>query len=919
MLPKRQLAAIMFTDIEGYTNLMQRDEELAILLRDEHRKIFNTSTKQHGGRTLQYYGDGTLSIFDSAIAAVKCGIQMQRAFRSSPNLFEDKVGIPVRIGIHLGDIIHSEEEIIGDSVNIASRIESLATVGSVLISDKVYDEIKNQNFIETQSMGWFELKNVGNPMEVFAISNTGLVVPDASQIQGKARKVEKQGDANKSLWDRRQAQLVTGYFAGVWGLVEFTEWMLNRYQISPYWTDITLIFFLSLIPSLFLYVYNSDRIRQGKLKLLDKLFLPFNLVLSICIIALFFKGADLGATTRTVQYNNENGDEQFSTIVKSDFRKKLALHNFLPETTDSTHQWLRWGIHAGIAEDITQNGYMTIGFWNHSSSLPEMISLSKEEFFSHLLTGTYSVEGDTFKIITKFYKTQNGALKKTHAFHATDLFALIDTISAVTKKELGFTQTQIDQFVDLPFAEAFTSDIEAYKNYSLFFSMNKLKYLEQAISLDSTFALANYILAEYQYAWSLSNLGAEEAINQGMRHRKRLPESWRSKLKRLYFQINDQPDKAIALLKMQLEMNPGNQNFVASLTNYFYLTAQYKELLNWRKKLAEIDPGPGPKIGVAEALLLNAKFEEAGHILRDLLDQYPNQPDALTSMTSFYALTGQIEKADSLLQKIIVQNPEVESLTEQYSQAFQYVKNNLQTSENLIKYHGLYRLQSRPAEFDITSIKNLLFVKEKKSTGGSFFLPSGPKEFLVGNDQYLEKWTFVSDTTGRIYKIDAFRMERDRRTFNNVLWRQDSTIRKAMGLFSGGKEQEALTAFRTAYDQNPEHFYLAQYINHLEFVLNPEHQEALDNQRNFAGRYGPRHIWIENDRVYYRREGSVSKQQLLPISPDKFYFEGGFDYQMQVVVKNGDVQGTVSWKYDYSSGEFVRDDEDYFAFDKLED
>jgi len=174
----RQLAAIMFTDIQGYTALMQQNEEKAVQARDRHRHIFNSITGKHKGRILQYYGDGTLSIFDSAIDAVKCGIEMQLDFQKTPS-------IPVRIGIHTGDIIFSEEDIIGDGVNIASRIESLAVAGSVFISDKVYDEIKNQQSINTSLLKTFKLKNVEKPIQVYAISNSGLIVPKVEDIKGK--------------------------------------------------------------------------------------------------------------------------------------------------------------------------------------------------------------------------------------------------------------------------------------------------------------------------------------------------------------------------------------------------------------------------------------------------------------------------------------------------------------------------------------------------------------------------------------------------------------------------------------------------------------------------------------------------------------------------------------------------------------
>lgn len=185
---QHQLAAIMFTDIQGYTALMQQNEEKAIALRTRHRRVFEDCMKKFNGRILQYYGDGTLSTFTSAIDAVKCGISLQLAYREEPR-------IPVRIGIHSGDIIFSEDGIIGDGVNVASRIESLAVPQSVLISGKVYDEVKNQTDIQCKLVGTFELKNVGKATEIYAIANTGLIVPEQDQITGKL----KTATANKTI------------------------------------------------------------------------------------------------------------------------------------------------------------------------------------------------------------------------------------------------------------------------------------------------------------------------------------------------------------------------------------------------------------------------------------------------------------------------------------------------------------------------------------------------------------------------------------------------------------------------------------------------------------------------------------------------------------------------------------------------
>jgi len=180
MSDNRQLSAIMFTDIEGYTALMQLDEQHAVEIRTKHRQVFSEVTEKYNGELIQYYGDGTLSIFRSSVEAIQCAIEMQTEFQKEPS-------IPVRIGIHVGDIIKTETDIIGDAVNVASRIESLAIPGSILISDKVRDQIRSQNYIKVKFLDAFDLKNVIEAIPVFAIDNEGLVIPNPKEIKKRQR------------------------------------------------------------------------------------------------------------------------------------------------------------------------------------------------------------------------------------------------------------------------------------------------------------------------------------------------------------------------------------------------------------------------------------------------------------------------------------------------------------------------------------------------------------------------------------------------------------------------------------------------------------------------------------------------------------------------------------------------------------
>ena len=184
----RQLAAIMFTDIEGYTAIMQKNEKRAIALKDRHRLILENEHKNFNGKVVQYYGDGTLSIFDSVVEAVQCALAMQEFYCQWPS-------VPVKIGLHLGDIITNEGHVFGDGVNIASRVESLGVAGSVLISDKVNSELHNHPQLKTVSMGTYQFKNVERLVEVFALDHDGLVIPAPDSLKGKTHGKEKEASS----------------------------------------------------------------------------------------------------------------------------------------------------------------------------------------------------------------------------------------------------------------------------------------------------------------------------------------------------------------------------------------------------------------------------------------------------------------------------------------------------------------------------------------------------------------------------------------------------------------------------------------------------------------------------------------------------------------------------------------------------
>ncbi len=180
----RQLSAIMFADIVGYTALMQQDESLAMSSRERFKKKLEKVVTDHGGRLLQFQGDGALCSFTSTLECIKAATELQLEMQTAPT-------VPLRIGIHTGDVLVDGNGIYGDGVNIASRMESFAVAGSIFISGKAHDDVKNQKEISTISMGRYMLKNVKEQMEIFAVSNPGLIIPDTDTLEGKGEAVRR--------------------------------------------------------------------------------------------------------------------------------------------------------------------------------------------------------------------------------------------------------------------------------------------------------------------------------------------------------------------------------------------------------------------------------------------------------------------------------------------------------------------------------------------------------------------------------------------------------------------------------------------------------------------------------------------------------------------------------------------------------
>jgi adenylate cyclase len=166
---ERKLAAIMFTDMVGYSALAQRDDKVALELLEEHRRLLREIFPPFHGTEIKTIGDAFLVEFGSALEAAQCAIEIQRTLAKRNHDVTSDRRIELKIGIHIGDVVHRDGDVYGDGVNIASRIEQLAGAGGICVSMDVERQIRNALEARFEKFGSADLKNIKLPMDLFRI------------------------------------------------------------------------------------------------------------------------------------------------------------------------------------------------------------------------------------------------------------------------------------------------------------------------------------------------------------------------------------------------------------------------------------------------------------------------------------------------------------------------------------------------------------------------------------------------------------------------------------------------------------------------------------------------------------------------------------------------------------------------------
>ena len=183
----RKLATILSADVAGYSRLMAEDEEQTLLTFRAHSAVFDALVAQHHGRVFNRAGDAILAEFDSAVEAVRCATDIQAALQTSNAQLPENRRVQFRIGVNLGDVLRQGEDLLGDGVNVAARLQTAAAPGGICLSGSVYDQILNKLALSFKPMGEMSFKNIPQPVRTFSIvGNVGESVLPAP-VQARKR------------------------------------------------------------------------------------------------------------------------------------------------------------------------------------------------------------------------------------------------------------------------------------------------------------------------------------------------------------------------------------------------------------------------------------------------------------------------------------------------------------------------------------------------------------------------------------------------------------------------------------------------------------------------------------------------------------------------------------------------------------
>jgi TolB-like protein/class 3 adenylate cyclase/Tfp pilus assembly protein PilF len=609
---QRRLAAIMFTDIVGYSAMMQKNEARTLKLLEEHRQFLRPIFLKYGGREVETIGDAFFVEFASALQAYRCAYEIQTLLHERNLSVPAEQPIRLRIGLHVGDVVHLGEHVHGDKVNIAARIQPLAEPEGICLSQQVYDQIQNQVEVPIVKLGRGELKNIQVPINIYKVVMPWEKrrLPWFERLRFKLR--QKKGQQvifSAKILLITVVLLLVGLY--IWQSTEEKKKVaFNKYRIAvlpfinmsgdaenEYFSDgmtEELISYLSQIRGLEVIARTSVMTYKGKEKKIDEIGreLKVGTVLEGSV-----RKAENQVRVTAQLINVEDQGHLWSQTYDRELKRVFAIQS---DIAQKVAEALKVRLLAGEKQRIEKEGTENL------------------EAHNLYLKGLYFVNRSPKEDLEKSKEYFEQAIEK-------------DPTYAQAYARLAFSYAYLG-FLYLSPKETFPkAKVAAMK----------------AVEIDDTLAEAHtslaLIKAWYDWDWS----GAEREYKRALSLN---PSSalahWRYGMD--YLSSMGRYEEATAELKRAQELDPLNLALTEALGWGFYFARQYDQQIEQFRILAEMDPDyPQSHWGLGTAYLCKGRHEQAIIEFQKLKDHMPLW--ALTSLGGVYAASGKRDEAQKLL------------------------------------------------------------------------------------------------------------------------------------------------------------------------------------------------------------------------------------------------------------------------------
>jgi len=881
-----QTAIILLADIQDFTRLARQDPDAAVMISNRFRKVFANRIKEFDGTLIHHREDKSLAYFESSVRAAKCAMTIIH------DLHQDEPEVPTSIALHMGELVFQKDDVFGSSISVVSHIESLGCDRSILMSTEVYEQLKENSSFEIQSMGYYLFKDITRPMEVYAVTNEGLVVPEklvGPRATGKPMSAKELDKFNLEregkqtlvvrLWKRGVPQLVAGYFVGATTILQFVDWFCKKIEISDQWTTLLLILFLSIIPSFIIYTYHREKIHMGKLSLFQKFFFPGNFLFTLMLILLVVGGKDLGAKNLVTSITNEYGESEEISYYKEEFSTPLLLFEFENESVDSSYAWMNGCVRECIFWKLSHKTYVTAK-WGYQNNIVNRVQEAKDKNQQYFVTGSFYCEDGVFTMSPTVWQTK-GSKKVSRSYYGKDFFSLIDSISLFILNEIDISKSTLQRYPDIPTSEIITNDLEAYRLNALaekaVSDSVSIVYAREALEFDPEFSWPIRLLSfyyssrhrDFEQAYQLNQLALQKS------------EGWGPALKlcgiaRSFFLLGD-IGQSIRILETPLNHNQYDYVRVFNLAMYQILAGRHGDALESLKTVYALSPNKIPAVfNHADLLLQTGQFKVGISFIEDHLKQYEN-PLLSPTLVDLNIMLAELlihdrdySRARQILTAQTLSHAK-KDIIQLFLSHIDYLESNPGYEARLTEKTGKYRLEDWDYVADIALRNDRLMLLTYQTQSNYLYAISDSTYFhqYHRNAQYLGSRLIYHFRNQDVLTIELFKNQHNGHLVQNY-WRQDDMILQAEEAFKKDQYLVAEQLFTESKVENPAHYYIDYYLRNLEYLSNPTIDSSALLNVDLVGRYGNHGFaMIDNTLVYLAPD--YSRYKLVLLDPNTYW------------------------------------------------